>query len=286
MKLRLGPAMIIFVFFGSSVVALEKPRWPLVFLNSDEMRPLGLMLIGWGSESQRKIKMYKYNCYYYGDGGNTISFTEDFFSIFRAKEFTVNSLCLALQSPLAFDPETGNRLPSYQVVHPRIIAGGKSQDAGDVSEVLPIVPPLCFKRGLPYHDCTVNYDLRTGAPLSSAEKKEIAAAKTAIDTVIAKKRATGPLRRGETKTMEYASGREATKPYQALSPDIAEIPRAAAKAGITLLDVSKALPVGYGYQLFTSGDAAPEGGDSKLARDQSRRASEEKIRATLEVLQK
>jgi hypothetical protein len=84
--------------------------------------------------------------------------------------------------------------------------------------------------------------------------------------------------------MTYAGGREATKPYLALSAGGAEIPKAAAKAGITQIDVSKALPLGYGYQLFTDGGAGPEGGDPQLARDQSRRASAEKIRATLEVV--
>jgi hypothetical protein len=89
-----------------------------------------IRLIGWGAESTRKVTMFKHNCYYYGDGANTISFTGEFFESFRNKGFSVNSLCLALQSPLAFDPETGRRVPSYQVVHPRILAGHNPSEVG------------------------------------------------------------------------------------------------------------------------------------------------------------
>lgn len=284
MNIRFGLAVVAWLVLSGAVNALEQPRWPLVFTNSDEMRPLGLMLVGWGSESSRKIKMFKYNCYYYGDGGNTISLTENFYASFRAKGFSVNSLCLALQSSLAFDSETGMRLPSYQVVHRRILTGGNAEDAGDISEVLPIVPPTCFKRGLPYHDCTFNYDVQTGKRLSAVQKKEIATARVAIDAAIARQRAVGPLRSGKTETMMYAGGREAATPYLALLSGGVEIPKVAAKAGVTQIDVSKALPLGYGYQLFTDGAAGPEGGDPELARDKSRRASEEKIRTTLEIV--
>jgi hypothetical protein len=277
--------------------AFAQIRWPIVFRNSDEMRPLGLMLIGWGAELRSKVSMFKHNCYHYGDGGNTISFTENFFNNFRNKGFSVNSLCLALQSPLAFDPQTGQRVPSYQVVHPRILAGRRPSDAGEVSEVLPIAPPDCFKRGLPYHDCTFDYDIRTGRAVSTAQKTVIAAARAAIDSMIANERAANGLRpdcsdvepsertncsRG-TMEMTFAGGREATSPYLALK-GAGSIPDSARPAGVTLMDYSPALPLGYGYQLLTEGGAAPEGGDPAIARDPSRRASEEKIREVLTTI--
>jgi hypothetical protein len=286
MKIRF--VLTILAVAGGSISASDafgQSRWPIVFVNSEEMRPLGLMLIGYGSEPDAKVAMFKHNCYYYGDGGNNISLTEEFFAGFRKKGFSVNSLCLALQSPLAFDPATGNRLPSYQVVHSRILAGGKAEDAGDVSEILPIVPPDCFKRGVPYHDCTFDYDIRTGKPLSREKKRAIVAARADIDSMISKKRAANALRGDRTETMTYAGGREATEPYLALLPaDTAGIPGSAKRAGVTLLDFSKALPLGYGYQLFTDGAAGPEGGDPSLARDRSRRASEEKIKSVLQAI--
>jgi hypothetical protein len=205
----------------------------------------------------------------------------------------VNSLCLALQSPIAFDPATGRRVPSYQVAHPRIIAGRPAQDAGELSEVLPIAPPDCFKRGLPYHDCTFDHDVATGRRLSEAKKKALSKVRADLDALIEKQRAANGLRR-ECKDVEAsqvancrkgveemtsAGGREATQPYLALKGADVEIPESVSKAGVTLIDFSTVLPLGYGYQLRTDGTAGPEGGDPALARDSSRRASEEKIKA-------
>src|SRR4029079_10152206 len=124
-------------------------------------------------------------------------------------------------------------------------------------------------RGLPFHDCSFEYDMVTGKRLSAERKSEIAAAAASIDTVIAKERAASGLKRNcgdaeksevancsrGVREMTYAGGREATQPYLALIGANLEIPDSVSKAGVTLIDFSPALPLGYGYQLLTEGGA-------------------------------
>jgi hypothetical protein len=133
--------------------------------------------------------------------------------------------------------------------------------------------------------------------LSSARKSDIGAARAAIEAEILQLRTSGNLKpdcEGKEGAelancklglleMTFAGGRETTRPYMAFSwwlwPN--EVAR---RPGATLMTISQAFPLGYGYALYLQGDASPEGGDPALAKDGTRRASEEKIKAVKKLL--
>ncbi len=161
--------------------------YPIVFNNGNDLKKLGIALWNYG-----KVPIgngFPNKCYYYGDGHNSIEVSNDYLTRNAARGFSLNSLCLALQSPISFDPETGDRLPSYIVADTQqlkknyefakregLLKKGEKFDAeaGVLSETLPLYVPNCFKRGLPYHDCNFVYDVRDGHKLSKREREEIA----------------------------------------------------------------------------------------------------------------
>jgi hypothetical protein len=266
------------------------PKYPIVFETGNESKALGIALDGFGKAA--KVEHFKHRCYYYGDGSNSISVSDTFLDRYVKRGFSLNSLCLALQSPLAFDPETGKRLPSYMIADLDAVRR-KEMGAGSVSEVLPLYVPDCFKRGLPYHDCKFEFDIRTGKKLSPARLAVIAKGKRVFDQKMAEIKTNGAYA-GEcgcrednlqpafsttarcrlekvpkcaaNQREELIAGTLRAEGYQVFG-DFAE-------SGITLVDISPSLPLGYGYQLHTDGSAAPEGGDPAMASDPSRRVSE------------
>ena len=100
------------------------------------------------------MKPFRYRCFYYGDGGNSVSFSDAFFDRYRRKGFTADTLCLGLQASYSYDPEIGRHLPTY-------IAGGIH-----AKYPLSLVVPECFKNGDPLRDCDLRYNIDTGAALT------------------------------------------------------------------------------------------------------------------------
>jgi hypothetical protein len=219
---------------------------------------------------------------------------------YKARGFSLNSLCLALQSPLAFDPETGERLPSYMVADTNAIRKGEL-GAGTISEILPLRVPDCYARGLPYHDCQFAYDIMTGRKLTREQLAKIEAARSIFDRKMAEIKRNGAY-------MTECGCQEDNLQHEFSTTArcrLEKVPRCAnndnevlivgtlraegyflssqfGQGGITLIDISPSLPLGYGYQLYTDGTAGPGGGDEKTALDRSRRATNAKVLAALE----
>jgi hypothetical protein len=281
------------VLVGTSAPAAERSiqaKYPIVFETGNELKVLGIALTGFGKQAD--VKPFKHQCYYYGDGSNFISVSDEFLNRYLQRGFSLNSLCLALQSPLAFDPETGKRLPSYMVADLEAVRK-KQLDAGSVSEVLPLLVPDCFKRGLPYHDCKFRFDMQKGTPLPPGRLAVIMKGKNIFDQKMAEIKRNGAYAT-ECKCEEsnLQPGFSTTEVCR-----LEKVPKCAAndsehlivgtlraegyqvfgdfgESGITLVDISPSLPLGYGYQLHTDGAAAPEGGDPKTAGDPSRRVND------------
>jgi hypothetical protein len=252
----------------------ETIDYPLVFETADEMEPLGLRLAGYGAA--REVAPLARRCYYAGDGAPDVSISEAFLKRYEARGFSLNSLCLALQSPLAFDPETGRRLPSYMIADLDAIRRNEMEE-GSVSPTLPLRVPDCFKRGAPLHDCAFAYDVRSGARLSKKALDAIARDRAALDAAM------------ETARRNAAYGREcACKASNAqpefsttskcrletfpgcdanadealiagmLRPEGYMLHRSFSSGVITLIDMSPRLPLGHGYMIYgeTTGDGA------------------------------
>ena len=70
------------------------------------------------------------------------------FAHFRARGFTLESLCLGISSHIHYNPETGRQLPLAHL--PQL---GDSRDAD-----IPLNLPDCFRSGVPDLECNVRYD--------------------------------------------------------------------------------------------------------------------------------
>ena len=147
--------------------------YPVVFNKAQDLRRLGVVLKDYSTDSEA-VQHYPNRCYYYGDGGYSLSVSDEFLAKFKTRGFSRRSLCMALVSQTRFDPETGRRLPTYIMGNIEALQRNRGRPgAGDVSEELPLDVPNCFKRGLPYSDCEMNYDPRTGGRILCRDDEKI-----------------------------------------------------------------------------------------------------------------
>jgi TIR domain len=247
---------------------------------------LGIALTGWGGTTS--VLEFNNKCYYYGDGGYDISVSNEYLGRYVARGFSLNSLCMALVSPVLFDPESGARLPTYVLVDLKAVDRDQAE-AGTISDELPLEVPDCFRRGLPYTDCAMNYDMLTGAKLAVDQTQSFhelgAALERLLRVAIAEGVACDDFMRVENKCKPVekwgdaeGDGHELIK--QALAPegyslsDLSDrIANADARLPQALLQISKAafydvsnkLPAGFGYAINAEGIASGE--DSGTGRE-------------------
>src|SRR5262252_6751020 len=76
-------------------------------------------------------------------GNTTLSVSNELLAHFKARGFTLESVCLAFSSHMRFDPETGNQLPLAFVP--------------EVDNEFPLNVPLCFRNGVAYLECDFKF---------------------------------------------------------------------------------------------------------------------------------
>ncbi|WP_262047308.1 hypothetical protein [Bradyrhizobium sp. Bra78] len=81
-------------------------------------------------------------------GNPRLSVSNEFLAHFKARGFSLESLCLGISSHIHFDPETGRQLP---LVHLPELARSRSAN-------IPLNLPDCFRNAVPYLECNVKYD--------------------------------------------------------------------------------------------------------------------------------
>jgi len=165
--------------------------YPLVFKRYDELASLGVAV---GVRLPHK-------CYYYGDGGLSLSVSDQLLAYHTKKGFSLRSLCMALNSGIKFDPETGKRLPTailfdIEALRKELWCQGRARgsvcvgreylrlrklfpdnftakdlagivDRDIVTDDIPLRVPNCFKRGTPYADCDWRFAGMTGTQVMS-----------------------------------------------------------------------------------------------------------------------
>ena len=248
--------------------------YPLVFQSSRQLSRLGLSIGGWGTDRNNAPPPLKNQCYYYGDGGYAVSFTDEFSAPFRARGFSRRSLCMALVSEARFDPETGERLPTYLVADVGAIRAGQvGMDPGIItSDQLPLVLPDCFRRGLPYSDCRMRYDLKTGERLSAAAEARYRQMGQQIERFLQDQ--------ATRASFQYLE----TSPY---TRGMIMVGAAQNREGLdevenfAFYDYSSEFPKGYGYALNADGSAGPDPGNAaiRIAMDSRYQATDAKIAA-------
>jgi hypothetical protein len=219
-------------------------------------------------------------CYY--DMSYELSISDAMLRHFEARGFSLQSLCLAMQSSLRYDPETGKQLPLAVATRPG--SPGQPLEAIEDYEVLLNIPD-CFKNGTPLIDCRRDYD----ASFGTAEDDPESLRRSALEEH-AKIRAFimrgGYARTCGCKEIRFSSDNVTLKddcrldsiPVCAGAPnDPNPAGRLVKKSGSALMkrarvgssyyvggvEVSPTLPNGYGYSLGTEG-GDPEKIDVKL----------------------
>lgn len=148
-------------------------RYPL-FVHYELLYEVGISQNNFANDQQhKKLQNSKYlPCYYYGDGGLELSISPAFLERFISRGFTRQSLCLGLVSETRYNPETGERLPTYIVVNSQANKDLKDHDLhmnNDITHELPLDLPDCFRNGNPYSDCQFKFGRLTGKKLTVEE---------------------------------------------------------------------------------------------------------------------
>jgi hypothetical protein len=240
---------------------LKAQEFPVVFDSPAKLRQLGIAM-----SFGKQVPPFKNKCYYYGDGGYLISTSDEFFSRFKRRGFSIEAMCLGLVSNTHYDPETGRRLPTYILVDRAALKEstrrGEVPDAGTVTDELPLDLPDCFKNAAPYSDCRFQYGRVTGKTLTAAETDSYKRLGVAIDKVMKLKL------RDAAKTQEFygdGEGEELIKGFRhteggsvwaeadgAVPEDLLRYSSA------TFWVRSTELGRGYGYGLDSDGGAGPD----------------------------
>jgi hypothetical protein len=156
---RMIPVVLAAVLMIESTSAQPSSRieFPVVFTSYDQLAQYGLAML---KNSSKPPPSFHY-CYDYGAGGDLIAISHERLIRYRTGGYTLNSLCLGLISESKFDPETGERLPTFIV------------STKGITQEHPLELPSCYQRALPFSDCTFNFDRLTGKRLTVDEKSKV-----------------------------------------------------------------------------------------------------------------
>lgn len=151
------------------------PRYPVFLSDVESQRQLGLLEANYGP--YRGEPELPNKCFYYGDGGNLISLSDEFLDAYVSRGFSKETLCMGLLSGIQFNPETGQRLATVVMVDLKEVQSPDYfGEPGPITEEIPVELPDCFRRGLPLVDCRFAYHPITGVPLKADDTDRIAEA--------------------------------------------------------------------------------------------------------------
>lgn len=263
----------------------------IVFDRGVGMRELGIALPVHGNS---QVRAFPNRCYYYGDGGYNISISDEFLDRYLKQGFSLNSLCLGLQSTMKFHPETGERLPTYIVAD--LDALRRNQvDCCLLTDELPLEIPQCFSRGLPLRDCTMKFNMDTGQKLNLVQRKKIKASSMAVHAAVNSRLSRGQFS-GKCSCedeQEYNDQCRAETHSSCSGPYIhgnlaveLNFITTAEFGYVSFIDVSGSFPLGYGYALTADGAAAPSASveSEKIAMASKNHSNKAKLRALKELL--
>ena len=250
-------------------------EYPLVIDKPAVLNGLGISL---GRE-------LSHNCYYYGDGGYGLSVDDRLLDLYKAKGFSLRSLCMALVSGIRFDPVTGKRLATYVYISdPDALREAKRKkeehESGVVTEELPLTLPSCFRNGTPYSDCVMNYDPISGQPLNAETTQKYRALGAKIERTLLE-----PARKDEFKQAYLREIREYGSPSRG-QIHCARVSPEMYWHKVRFYDYSDDFPKEFGYALYADGGAAPDvsAGALKAALDDSKPRSQIDARRLRQLL--
>jgi hypothetical protein len=135
------------------------------------------------------------------------------------------------------------------VVDREAIEGGL-EDYLSISPVIPLAIPDCFRRALPYSDCTFNYDVITGEKYASGVADQFKATGARIEQYLMDESVRASF--GYMEESEYARGKIMVGGGYSLSES-----REPGQSSASFYDYSEEFPAGFGYALNADGAAGP-----------------------------
>lgn len=270
---------LICVAAALAATSASAQEFPVVFEDKAMLRELGVTLADIGP--QPDVKPFAEKCYYYGDGGYSLSVSADLAAAYQAKGFSIGALCLGMVSGIRFHPTTGARLATFIVADVEAIRQ-YGPDPFAMSGEITLEVPVCFAGGKPMNDCDWRFDPMNGDALNDNGRGFVAKLAKQAEAAGAAAVASGrfdqicaggadgfsdPCRIDkypDTPENEYIKGRRAREGVQT-----------AYDWPISFFDISPEFPGGYGYAIFADGAAGPSAqiDADKIALDPKKRAS-------------
>jgi hypothetical protein len=250
---RISIAIAILLCNAATSNAIAQAKYPLVFTSAKQLRQYGIDVADINDTGGGNFR-FPHKCYYYGDGGWTVSISDNLLKLYKSRGFSRRSACMAILSGARFNPETGKRLASFILASPKFIQTGQVTDAGDLSDELPLSLPTCFKNATPYSDCNWKVDPISGVRLASKKTAEFKVLGKRIEKYLGSAKTRAAFHYGEespfTRGMIMVGG-------------VDDVGNAVHMPGqhrsdATFYDYSHEFPKGFGYALNTEGGAAPE----------------------------
>ncbi|MER9018975.1 hypothetical protein [Mesorhizobium sp. M0898] len=225
-------------------------HFPLVFTSVSSLKKVGIAL----DLNVNKSIHFNARCYYYGDGGWDISVSPALLAFYQHKGFSRESLCLALISGIRFNPVTGKRLATYILINDVAALAAGAIESGTLSDELPLSIPECFKRGLPYSDCSWNYDPLSGQRLSKTKTAKYARIGVNLTAMLAK--------HPRTESCSGSNIDQRTDEYRGIGSE-SLLKGALCQTGyggdeVSFYAYGGNLSTGFGYALYADGEAGPE----------------------------
>jgi hypothetical protein len=280
-------AIVVLASFGAA--AQQPAKYPLVFSNAKHVADVGIGRYDVVSMGALKPDGFDWTNNCYGQSDSVIAVSDALLASYKAKGFTLQSLCMGLMSSIRFHPETGKRLASYVIIDDVARAGLlkalKGRDPAKMTakqledccgewtssiddEERPIAIPTCFKNGTPYLDCAWRYGVKTGVKIAPDSTERFRAYGRAIDAAM-QRALKGELKPCRAKSEDAINGywpchapvekdaqgmqrydhdqiRRLVETYVLGANALKALSRS---TDATFVDISPALPRGYGYAL-------------------------------------
>ena len=164
---------------------------PLLFDGVQKLRTLGIDFPSF-TEANRSASFFPNKCFYFGDGGPSMSLSNNVVAALRRRGISLEVACIVMRSGVVrFDPETGQRLATFIMVNRKLLQTENKHLA--VSEENPLEVPDCFARGqfrqtrdrlfeakLVSTGCEMRFDVWSGRRLSAAETQVMSAASLVV----------------------------------------------------------------------------------------------------------
>ncbi len=260
-------------------------QFPVVFTDQAVLAKTGVVIVGYGRDGT-SIQHTANKCYQRAAGLYDISVTNTFLARQRARGFSLQSLCMALHSGIRFDPDTGNRLPTFIVRDPESLDDPDPPNSAMTNEI-PLTVPRCFAKGTPLTDCAMRFDPLSGQPLGNTSRSALRAFGQQIERFMTQELAQGRYQEPCSAIPENCSGTEDCEKWQErqrfcvntivndgwMRPENVSLqPQPPRPVDIVrMIDVSDAFPRGFGYALYQpKSGGAPDPSKETLRRSTQR----------------